>query len=815
MLLLALLVSCTTPAPTSTVPTPDPTPRTPPVARTLTAVPLARRAPDAITLPPRSRGLVEERFTPHGAAQRGETKGGATVWRLPLPAHSNLFPARQAGARSFGNWAPAGLTVTLGQRQLRFKRFAAGAWTYGYDRRHLLLGLPVDHPGPTAEDVGLTWPKARKAEDSLHFATAGLSDVDFVNRTITIGEESHTGTLLPAPASASWSLTVPTDAVLTARARILDPAIAAPTESDGATLVVRIAVGETKEVAARLPVAGRWSTVRVDLSRWAGEAATLTLATETGDDPTLDLVFLEEPTVYTPTDDPKRVVVAFLDTVRADHLGMYGYARPTTPKLDQWSATALRMDANRTVAPWTLPSARAVMTGAQPEQYFDTATLPARLADAGFVTDGVVGNAYLSQVFEMHRGFGHYRYDHLLPASRVVDHALEVFERWPDRDVFVWVQFMDAHLPYYEPKAYRELFAGPKPASLASVSRVELVKWDGDEPDFEAVRDHVVGRYDQNLRVLDDQLDRLLDAAGPDATVALFADHGEEFWDHGAFEHGHTFHDELLRVPMLIADPHLQPGALSVPTSLLDLTPTVLQLAGLPHEAADGLSLVDAAFGSSDALGALQARPQAFGRPLYDADGWGVLYDSTKWWDRDGISVAYDLTADPGEQDALSPDDQAAVGQLAEALGRPVRRAWRLDLDPRATRGWSLLATHPDGITAATGAYDPRGNHEGVTIRVDGEGRAVLQAPKNRGLPILYLTTNGATAEGLTVVATGPNGKTRELTCTSKAQRGVLAESDGLRLDAVFVPDPAGTAVSAFHPDVEAQLQELGYLDHE
>ena len=146
-----------------------------------------------------------------------------------------------------------------------------------------------------------------------------------------------------------------------------------------------------------------------------------------------------------------------------------------------------------------------------------------------------------------------------------------------DRDTLVWVQFMEAHLPFMEPPAYRELFAGDQPEALRAVTRNELVKLKPSSSTFDEINTYVQARYDQNIRVMDDQIDRLLAAAGPDATVVLFSDHGEEFWDHGNYEHGHSFYEELLSVPMVIRDPHLPAGAFDVPTSLLDLAPSSTQ----------------------------------------------------------------------------------------------------------------------------------------------------------------------------------------------------------------------------------------------
>src|SRR5690606_18176962 len=145
---------------------------------------------------------------------------------------------------------------------------------------------------------------------------------------------------------------------LATRTRVLPPAIRDARASDGATLRVEGEAGGERKLLAEHPVRDAWQDLRVDLSAHARAEIVLRLLIDPAGTPDLDLVFLEDPTVYRPKADPLRVVLAFVDTVRPDHLGMYGYARPTTPKLDAWAEGAVRFDTARTVAPWTLPSTR-------------------------------------------------------------------------------------------------------------------------------------------------------------------------------------------------------------------------------------------------------------------------------------------------------------------------------------------------------------------------------------------------------------------------------------------------------------------------
>ncbi len=829
MIWLLVLLACTTTSPN--LPT-EVKPATPPVDHPQTAIPLGRVTPDSLEIAPSTRpgGPPDESFSPLGEVSRHERRDEVTIWKVPLPVHSNLFPSKEAGARSFGNWEPAGLEVWLDGQRLRFKRYAATAFSFGYNRESLLIGLPEGVEPPTAEALSLRWRRAAEVEARLHLESSGMEPAAFAQRTITIDLDSYTGVLLPAPSSASWTVSVPERGVLGFRATLLEPAIVGATRTDGATVLVEVtANGETRGAGTTEIRVDGWRKVRADLSEWAGQEVQLTLRTTPGETTDFDLVFLEEPTIYTPSDNPRRVIVGFLDTVRPDHLGFYGYERDTTPELDTWAPTAMRMDNHRTVAPWTLPSARAAMTGQQPELYQGTPTLPQRLAEAGYYTDAIVGNAYLSQTFEMHRGFSHYRYQHLVSARDVINQAHRTLERWPDRDVMLWVQFMDAHLPYNEPRAYRSLFASSRPDSLRSVARVFLVDYDGTEPDFDDVRQHVIDRYDQNIRFIDAELSRLVATAGADATVALFADHGEEFWDHDGYEHGHAFYDELIRVPWIVASPHLPAGSFDAPTSLLDLTPTLLHLEGLPHDTPQGLSIVDAAFGDEASRAALQQRPQGFGRPLYGADGWGVVAEGKKWVSRDGSQSLFDVAGDPAESSdlAASEDMSSLPAQLQRALDREVVAAWRISFKGAAARSSRLEIKHPQGIEAIWSAYSPRDTRPGARILVK-DGVGIVAAEPNERLPgVVYAQPKGDPASpggleisllkrGVPLTLSVAEGTAVALHQAGETRFGHVREA-GLTItaDLVWVPVPAGEEVGAFHPDLARQLEELGYLDKE
>ncbi len=761
-------------------------------------------------------------FSPTGKAVEVKGDKDKVIWAFPLPANSFLFPDPQAGANSFGNHAPAGLKVTWKGEPLTFVRRAERARSYGYDRERLLIALPAAAPAPRADDIQLRWPKAQAAERSLHFAHAGLSPEAFVARELTVGEVSRTGLLLPAPTTATWSLTVPEGGVLGTRASVLEPFIRDLPASDGVGLRVEVDAGDGWQVLHQAVVRlGSEDAVRLDLAAYAGQSVRIRLSSTVHGEPTGDLLFLHEPTVYTSSERPRRVVMIYLDTLRADHLGAYGYDRATSPKLDAWAEDAMRLDNHRTVAPWTLPSARAAFSGAQPEFWEGAPTLASRLAQAGFLSDGIVGNAFLTPTFLMDQGFSQYTYKHLLPAKKVVDHGLKVLEEHPDRDLLLYLQFMDAHLPYMEPKRYRGRWEGDKPEGLRSVALRELRQIKPGDPDLPAVSAYVQGRYDQNIAYIDDQLARLWKALPDDATVVVFSDHGEEFWDHGGFEHGHDFHDELLRVPTFIRSPGMPAGSTRLPTNLLDLTPTVLQLEGLDHDVRDGLPLMPALTGDASAQDALLGRSQAFGRPLYGEDGWGVVAEARKWWTRGVDQWLYDLTTDPGELDPLlapkvAGDEKATrdwgTEKLADGLGVPAAAVWRLTLPPaRAARPTRLQLTLAEPIEAAWLPYDPQQRHKAVEVQVT-DGRLEMTVPAGVTVPPAVFVQPAAMSGGLKGGHLQLDGHWTQDLQLSGGRRW-RHDKPRMTLEPTTAVPPFGQAVGAFHEDLAEQLKELGYAE--
>ena len=720
-----------------------------------TALSLLHLAPTSLTLPDQSRpdGATPPDAIPLDAGWSYVQKTSKGMYK-----YRTTLPIRPRGL--FFHRAQPGLTVShRNGEEVPYARYVKRDHTYWWhDQTYLYLLSPEERDTPEADEFTLHYARAVEREKRLNYALSGMSDpFEFSRIEINDGWENRLGLLLPAPASAQWDLSIPPAGELHLTLGMVEPEILQGAPSDGAWLRVDVTDEQGLETAVqRIPIkAGSFQGERIDLSPWSGDYVRLKLTTEPGDSAAYDYVFLGDPVVSTRKKDPKRVVLVFIDTLRPDHMSLYGYERPTSPKLDAFATQAVVFTQARSVAPWTLPSARTVLTGRHPEYYDATPTLPARLREEGYTSAMFAGNVYLSANFGMTRDWGLHKVGLWPSAREVTDDALAWLDDHDSQDVLLQVHYMDPHLPYKEPGTYRHLFAGDgccglrEEFHLSDVRRAHIKT----EEDRQYIRD----RYDNNIRYATDQIDRLLQTLSPNDVVVVYADHGEEFWDHRQFEHGHSLFDELLRVPLIVAGPGLTPSRLDAPVSLLDITPTVLDMLGLePHGKLDGASLVPLAEGDEDAQAWFETRDLAFGRPLYGTERWGVLSGEQKWTTHEGREALYDLGVDAGEADNLLRHDQNLAGpDLREAMGRALGReapvSYRLVNTPyrKGIPNHDLVVTVkvPGGVAQHWVGDDPLNQSSAATRMIDEETLEVRWHSGFRQTREVYFVPNKTLAE--------------------------------------------------------------------
>ena len=369
------------------------------------------------------------------------------------------------------------------------------------------------------------------------------------------------------------------------------------------------------------------------------------------------------------------VVLISVDTLRADHLGCYGYDRPTSPAIDRLAADATLFENAYSQAPWTLPSHASMLTSLRPSVHrADTYTsrLPARLLtlpevlrERGYQTMAITSHVLLTDLYGIEQGFTRFHFNGEKPAREVTDKALAWIDtRSHKRPFFLFCHYFDVHADYDPPEPYRSQFADPTYLGETTGKRADFYQTATEPADFA----YLESLYDGEIAYTDAHVGRLIDGLKErglldGALVVLVADHGEEFFEHGYFEHK-TLHQQTLHVPMIVKAPGGEGAGRRVAAlaQLVDLAPTVLSYTGLPAAAGGSSAMASQGRDLSPfvEVGDGEPTPEAFAEQHADVDPEGVFRFTVR--DRDfryirtgrGAAELYDLRADPDElTDAL------------------------------------------------------------------------------------------------------------------------------------------------------------------
>jgi arylsulfatase A-like enzyme/Flp pilus assembly protein TadD len=374
----------------------------------------------------------------------------------------------------------------------------------------------------------------------------------------------------------------------------------------------------------------------------------------------------------TPEKSSPNVVLITIDTLRADHLGCYGYRQIKTPNIDALAADGARFARAFTVVPVTLPSHTAMLTGTYPmlsgmhdfsgnKLSPQQPTLATVLKQSGYVTGAVVASAVLDSRFGLNQGFDFY-YDHFdfsrleeanldemeRPGNAVADQVLDWLGKNSDKKFFLWMHLYDPHYPYRPPEPFRSEYA--------------------DRP------------YDGEIAFADEQVGRLLrflkDKGLYQNTVfVLSGDHGESLGEHGEKTHGFFIYNATMHVPLII---HL-PGksvapVVEGPVSLVDLMPTVLAAVGLdiPSQV-QGRSLLPILRGEKG-----NRERTVYGETFLPRIhfNWSELRgaENAKYHFIDAPRPElYDLAKDPGELHDLFADKKAVAEEMRAQLKALIR----------------------------------------------------------------------------------------------------------------------------------------------
>jgi choline-sulfatase len=300
------------------------------------------------------------------------------------------------------------------------------------------------------------------------------------------------------------------------------------------------------------------------------------------------------------------VIIIAVDTLRADHLGCYGYSRDTSPNIDKLAASGVLCERCTSSAPWTLPSFSTVFTSLYPTQHGaetvhstlreTVPTLAGILKEHGYATGAVVNAPALKPAYGVDRGFDHY---HMTPEEgREADGTTRDALKWLDAighgPFFAFVHYFDPHLSYSPPRPYDKMFTGDYDGpigysfNLEGFSRVRDSMFVQMRGLTQADWHRIVGLYDGEIAFTDTAIADLLTGLDErdlreNTLIVFLSDHGEEFFEHGGFEHGHSLYEELIHVPLFFSLEGRLPehARLSRPVRLIDVAPTILDFLGI------------------------------------------------------------------------------------------------------------------------------------------------------------------------------------------------------------------------------------------
>jgi arylsulfatase A-like enzyme len=403
----------------------------------------------------------------------------------------------------------------------------------------------------------------------------------------------------------------------------------------------------------------------------------------------------------TSTSRPRGFLLLVLDTLRADRLSVYGNPRQTSPTIDALAADGIVFERAQSLAPWTLPSFLGLLSGSYPAGRQLGTSLVESLEDAGYGTAAFTEGGFVSRVFGMDRGFdlwweeeGVVRLDAEGGGRSGIEHtfqaAIDWLERNHERPFFLMVHTYEPHLPYRRREYVSEIDRGTLSATF-EIAHHRAIR-DGRLEAGSSEVDYVRALYDGGVRAADRGVGRLLEALAEaglsdEVVVVVTSDHGEDLGDRDPRilgGHGHGLHDELLRVPLVVYDPHhdYPIDSITDQVRLIDVLPTLLELAGVqPPAGIAGRSLVPMMLG--DELGnrfAYAGFPHGRYPERFAAvsDGrWKLIANLAS--DRAVPRLElYDLTRDPEERHNLVHENRQERNRLAGALAREQEAIRRL-----------------------------------------------------------------------------------------------------------------------------------------
>lgn len=422
-----------------------------------------------------------------------------------------------------------------------------------------------------------------------------------------------------------------------------------------------------------------------------------------------------------PLTDHPNIILISIDTLRYDHLGLYGYEFPTTPNLDEFAKDAFVFSNAISQAPSTLQSHASLLTSQIPIRHGaswkrktvirdSSITLAEALQSQNYRTIGFHGGGQMSPTFGLGRGFESYK----LWGAQDFSTTVEAAKSWiqyehrvtgkekalKKKPFFLFMHNYHVHHPYTPKPKHIKALRAPSSSSLPIDISVDFIKQVNGviSPKLELVPgdlEHIIRSYDAEIRGMDEAFGDLVhflkNQGIYDRTIIVFtSDHGEEFNERGFVGwHGHTLFDELLRVPLLIkpaTGDFIKPATATIvemridrPVRSIDIMPTILEMAGLiAPDSVEGTSLNPLLQGKplkEEDLPTISQRDQggdtidtAVRTASWKYIRWSGAWDSSYPPKKDSVlqHLLFDLQDDPGEQHDLSKSKSEIFSSLRE-----------------------------------------------------------------------------------------------------------------------------------------------------
>lgn len=392
---------------------------------------------------------------------------------------------------------------------------------------------------------------------------------------------------------------------------------------------------------------------------------------------------------------PRAAILIVVDTLRRDHLSLYGYERATTPHLDALLRESVVFENAHANAPWTLPSVASLMTSTPPPRHGaeeenlrldpDLPTLAGAFAAQDWLSAAFVTHIFVSSLYGLDEGFVEFRETSInwnrernvqLTAREVNNYVQPWLDRHAEAPSFLYVHVFDPHWDYVPPEPFSARYTDPDYDGAPSGTYEYIRPF--QTPAMQMSRAELrnsIGLYDGEIAFTDAELGRLfrhLRELGiwNDLLLIVTADHGEGFEEHGWMGHTRTLYEELLRVPLIVKLPGGRPegwrARVDETVPLIDLAPTILELAGLRiPDTFMGQSLVPLMRAPGPARPVVARTLRIFQRVALIDAGWKLIHDLGAPPPRDEL---YRLAEDPGETESLTSREPERARRLRERL---------------------------------------------------------------------------------------------------------------------------------------------------